>query len=416
MARPPLCIRVPGDKSVSHRALLFNAMADGEARIIGLLRAEDVGRTEAAVRQLGASLTWEGEVLRLRGAPWHHAGEIDCGNSGTTARLLMGALAPRAGARLMGDASLSRRPMRRVLDLLARMGARTSAGGTLPVEIFATPLHGIEHLATVASAQVKSAVLLAGLGAEGETAYTEPLSTRDHTERMLAAMGAPLTVSATAEGTRLAVRRGALSARDVRVPGDVSSATFWMVAAALVEGAVVELPGVGLNPTRTAALDVLRRMGAEIEVEEEAGIEPIGLVRVRGRGLRGTTIAGAEVPHLIDELPVLAVAAAFAEGITTVRDAAELRVKESDRIEAIVGGLRAIGVEAESRPDGFVVQGGGARGGEVLTHGDHRIAMAFSVAGLRVPVGIDECASVQTSYPGFFAELERVRGEISVSG
>jgi 3-phosphoshikimate 1-carboxyvinyltransferase len=157
-------------------------------------------------------------------------------------------------------------------------------------------------------------------------------------------------------------------------------------------------------------------MGAEIEVEEEAGIEPIGLVRVRGRGLRGTTIAGAEVPHLIDELPVLAVAAAFAEGITTVRDAAELRVKESDRIEAIVGGLRAIGVEAESRPDGFVVQGGGARGGEVLTHGDHRIAMAFSVAGLRVPVGIDECASVQTSYPDFFAELERVRGEISVSG
>ncbi len=416
MARPPLCIRVPGDKSVSHRALLFNAMADGEARITGLLRAEDVGRTEAAVRQLGATLVWEGDVLRLRGAPWHDAGEIDCGNSGTTARLLMGALAPRAGARLVGDASLSRRPMRRVLDLLARMGARTSAGGTLPVEIFATPLHGIEHVATVASAQVKSALLLAGLGAEGETAYTEPLSTRDHTERMLAAMGAPMTASATAEGTRLAVRRGGLVARDVRVPGDVSSATFWMVAAALVDGAAVELPGVGLNPTRTAALDVLRRMGAAIEVDEEPGIEPIGLVRVRGRGLRGTTIAGAEVPHLIDELPALAVAAAFAEGITTVRDAAELRVKESDRIEAIVGGLRAIGVEAESRPDGFVVQGGGARGGEVVTHADHRIAMAFSVAGLRVPVRIDERASVQTSYPAFFTELERVRGEISISG
>lgn len=412
MSLPPHRIVVPGDKSVSHRAVLFNAMAEGEARITGLLNAEDVGRTVQAARQLGARLAHEGDSLVVRGGPFRDAGEIDCGNSGTTARLLLGALAPRAGARLVGDASLSKRPMRRVLDLLGRMGADTSAGPTLPVEVRRAALVGIEHIATVASAQVKSAVLLAGLGAEGETAYTEPVSTRDHTERMLFAMGARLAVSGTEAGTRLAVLPGPLHACNVRVPGDISSATFWLVAAALLEGVAIELPGVGLNPTRTAAIDVLRRMGAELQVEEEPGVEPIGLVRVGGRGLRGTTISGAEVPRLIDELPALAVAAAFAEGETIVRDAAELRVKESDRIEAIVGGLRAIGVEAEARPDGFVVQGGGARGGEVRTHGDHRIAMAFSVAGLRVPVAIDERASVQTSYPGFFEELERLREAI----
>jgi 3-phosphoshikimate 1-carboxyvinyltransferase len=402
-------IVVPGDKSVSHRAVLFNALAVGEASISGLLGAEDVSRSVEAARRLGATVEQVGARVRVVGAPWRDAGEIDCGNSGTTARLLLGALAPRANARLVGDPSLSRRPMR-VLDILARMGAETTGGGTLPVEVRRAALSGVEHRATVASAQVKSAVLLAGLGASGTTTYIEPVPTRDHTERLLAAMGAPLRVVDAADGARhLSVERGALGACDVRVPGDISSAAFWMVAAAIGEGVEVVLPGVGLNPTRTAVIDVLLRMGAEVRVHEEGGVEPIGEVRVRGRGLVGTTIAGTEVPRLIDELPVLAVAAAFADGDTVVRDAAELRVKESDRIATVVNGLRAIGVQAAALPDGFVVRGGGARGGHVGTEGDHRIAMAFSIAGIRVPVTVGETASINTSYPGFLAALEGMR-------
>lgn len=409
--RSGLRIPVPGDKSVSHRALLFGALAVGETRITGLLGAEDVGRTAQAVRQLGATVLAAGDEVVVRGGPWHEAGAIDCGNSGTTARLLLGALAPRAGATLSGDASLSRRPMRRVLGPLGRMGGEFDGGPTLPVSVRRADLVGAEIVAEVASAQVKSAVLLAGLGAVGETTYVEPMATRDHTERMLTGMGAPLRVIAAAEGTRISITAGPLHGVRLTVPGDVSGAAFWMVAAAIHPGVSVTLTGVGLNPTRIGVLDVLRRMGARVEVEAHGGIEPVGDVTVTGAGLRGTRIGGAEVPTLIDELPILAIAAAFAEGETVVTDAAELRVKESDRVAAVVDGLRATGGDADARPDGFVVRGGRLQGGHVVTHGDHRIAMAFSIAGLAAPITVDETASIATSYPGFLATLARVRGD-----
>ncbi len=410
---------MPGDKSVSHRALLFGALAEGTTRITGLLDAEDVGRTRTAIQQLGAEvLNDRSGGVNVSGGPWREAGTIDCGNSGTTARLLLGALAGRAGATLVGDTSLSRRPMRRVLDPLAQMGATITgrvltppaieSGGrvvTLPLFVERATLRGLEWRAQVASAQVKSAVLLAGLAAEGETAYIEPVATRDHTERMLRGMGAPIRVETTGEGTRIVVSAGALRAAEIAVPGDISSAAFWFVAAAIHPGARLTIEGVGINPTRTGVLDVLRRMGAGVIVVERGGIEPIADVTVIGAELRGTTIGGAEIPTLIDELPVLAVAAAFAEGETVVRDAAELRVKESDRIAVVVAGLRAIGAEADARPDGFVVRGGGTVGGHVVTEGDHRIAMAVLIAGLRVPVTVSETESIRTSYPGVLARL-----------
>ncbi|MBM4366371.1 MAG: 3-phosphoshikimate 1-carboxyvinyltransferase [Deltaproteobacteria bacterium] len=405
MIRGGTRIRVPGDKSVSHRAVLFGSIAKGTTRVRGLLDAEDVGRTVGAARSLGAAVQNVGRELWVTGAPWLDAGEIDCGNSGTTARLLLGALAPRAGATLHGDDSLSRRPMMRVIRPLRQMGADIEGGPTLPVAVRTAELHGIDYAAEVASAQVKSAVLLAGLCAHGVTRYTEPVPTRDHTERMLRGMGANLRVG----GGTIAVEAGALSAADITVPGDISSAAFWMVAAAIHPGASLVLEGVGLNPTRTGVIHVLRRMGARIDVEDHGGIEPIGTVTVTGDGLRGTEIAGAEVPTLIDELPVLAVAAAFAEGQTVVRDAAELRVKESDRVAAVVDGLRAVGAEADPRPDGLVVHGGSPRGGHVDTRGDHRIAMCFSILGLRAPVTVSETDSIRTSYPEFLATLERVR-------
>lgn len=384
-------LHVPGDKSISHRALLFAALARGRSPITGLLDAEDVGRTRQAIRQLGAIVDEAG----VTGAPWHDAGAVDCGNSGTTARLLLGALAPRAAAHLHGDASLSRRPMERVMKPLRAMGARFAGERTLPLGVIPGPLRGTTWTAEVASAQVKSAVLLAGLGAEGATTYVEPVATRDHTERMLAAMGARI------DGLR--IEPGPLQARPIEVPGDISSAAFWMVAAAIT-GEAVEVLDVGLNPTRTGVIDVLRRMGATVDVEEREGVEPIGAVRVHADGLRGVEIGGDEIPRLIDELPVLAVAAAFATGETRIRDAAELRVKESDRIAAVVAGLRAIGADADETPDGMVIRGGGARGGEVEARGDHRIAMAFLIAGLRVPVAVPDVSSIATSYPGFLRE------------
>lgn len=415
MLRPGLVVDVPGDKSVSHRAVLFAAMAQGTTRVVGLLDAEDVGRTVQAVRQLGADARWLGEVLHVTGRPWQAAGSVDCGNSGTTARLLLGALAPRAGATLVGDASLSRRPMRRVLGPLGAMGADIEGSSTLPLTVRARPLRGIEAVAEVASAQVKSAVLLAGLAAEGPTVWTEPVPTRDHTERMLVGMGADLRRTPTPAGARIELRPGGLvSCGELSVPGDISSAAFWLVAAVIHPDVSLTVRGVGVNPTRAGVLDVLRRMGAELVVAPRGGVEPVADVTIRAAGLRGVHIGGAEIPNLIDELPVLAVAAAFAEGDTVVTDAAELRVKESDRVAAVVAGLRAIGVDADARPDGFVVRGQGPgaalRGGDVRTEGDHRIAMAFSIAGLRAPVRVDELASTRTSYPGFAATLAYARG------
>jgi 3-phosphoshikimate 1-carboxyvinyltransferase len=391
--------------------VLFGALARGTTHITGLLEGEDVLATLAAVRALGC----EASTTRVTGAPWRDAGLLDCGNSGTTARLMLGALAPRAGATLDGDTSLRRRPMRRVLDPLARMGAVFTGGPGLPITVERRRLSGVVVEATVASAQVKSAVLLAGLGAEGETRYVEPVATRDHTERMLLAMGAPLR----REGQAIVVTEGVLDAISVTVPGDISSAAFWMVAAAIVPGSDLVIENVGLNPTRTGILDVLRAMGADIEVEPAPGsasaAEPFGTVRVRGGGLRGTRVAGALIPRLIDEIPVLAVAAAFAEGETTFADAAELRVKESDRVATTVAGLRALGVDADARPDGLVVRGAPDSGPfpgatPIETAGDHRIAMAFAIAGLRLGAEVRDTDCIATSYPTFSSTLARFAG------
>lgn len=429
-------VQVPGDKSVSHRALLFNALALRSApprqthagvRVTGLLESEDVGRTRLACEQLGVRMlressgvgepvAWRIERAESRLGPL----SIDCGNSGTTARLLIGALAglqdpdgaPMAiVAALHGDASLGRRPMRRVIEPLRKMGARFEVGdaGTLPLTLFPVGLRGIEHRSTIASAQVKSAILLAGLTAQGPTRYTEPSVSRDHTERFFTAMGADFE----SEGLTSTVWPGRLNPVDVEVPGDVSSAAFWMVAACILEGTELTLPAVGINPTRTGAIDVLRRMGADISVEERGGVEPIGDVRVRCSGLRGTTLSGALIPRLIDEIPVLAVAAAFAEGETVIRDAEELRVKESDRIATVVDALRAMGAEAEATADGMRIfgrGGAGMRAAQVASHGDHRIAMAFAVAGLRTGMSVQDVACVATSYPLFYRDLSLFSG------
>ncbi len=401
-------VRVPGDKSVSHRALLFGSIAQGVTRIRGLLESEDTRATARAVAQLGRRVWREQGDVFVQGGPWRDADEtIDCGNSGTTARLVLGALAGRATATLDGDASLRRRPMARVTRPLAAMGADVDAAPTLPLRVRRAALRGVDWRAEVASAQVKSALLLAGLHAEGPTVYHEPIATRDHTERMLTAMGATIE----AVDGRVTLWPGPLRALDVTVPGDISSAAFWMVAASIVAGSDLVLENVGLNPTRTGVIDVLREMGADLEVHAyDGGAEPAGDVRVRAAPLRGVIVSGARIPRLIDEIPVLAVAAAFASGTTEVRDAAELRVKESDRVAATVAGLRALGCAADARPDGMIIEGGGAlHAGEVASEGDHRIAMAFAVAGARVGARIRDPDNIATSYPDFVATLERLR-------
>lgn len=407
-------LAVPGDKSISHRAVLLGAMAEGTTEIHGLLRGEDVLATLAAVRQLGAEVEEEEEVLRVRGAPWRNVGILDCGNSGTTARLMLGALAGRASAGLDGDSSLRRRPMRRVTEPLTAMGGRFEGGPGLPLSVTRAALRGIDWTAKVASAQVKSAILLAGLHAEGPTRYHEPLPTRDHSERMLRAMGARLTCQ---EGS-IQIEPGNLRGCPIHVPGDISSAAFWMVAASILPGSELVLEGVGLNPTRTGVLDVLLRMGADIEIlQEYTDAEPRADLRIRAAPLRGTHIGGAEIPRLIDEVPVLAVAAAFAEGESRITDAAELRVKESDRIATTVHGLQLLGVEASSLPDGLVIAGGrpSASTIPIPSAGDHRIAMAFAVAGLAVGTGVEDVDNVATSYPSFFAHLRRLGANIDLA-
>ncbi len=408
-------LSVPGDKSISHRAVLFGAMAQGRTEIRGLLRGEDVLATLAAVQQLGAEVEELGGVLHVRGAAWRDVGLLDCGNSGTTARLMLGALAGRASATLDGDSSLRRRPMRRVTEPLAAMGAHFEGGPGLPLQVARARLHGIDWTAKVASAQVKSAILLAGLHAEGPTRYHEPLPTRDHSERMLRAMGATLTC----QEQILHLEPGILQGVRVDVPGDISSAAFWMVAASILPGSELILEGVGLNPTRTGVLDVLLRMGADIEIlRDYPGSEPRADLRVRAAHLHGTHIGGAEIPRLIDEVPVLAVAAAFAEGESRITDAAELRVKESDRIATTLRGLHLLGVEAQPLADGLIIAGGRptAASSPVPSEGDHRIAMAFAVAGLAVGAQIEDVGNVATSYPTFFDHLRRLGAEINLSG
>ena len=407
-------LSVPGDKSVSHRALMLGALAEGVTRIHGFLEGEDTRATAAVLQQLGVRIETPTEGERVvHGVGLHglrgSAVALDCGNAGTGMRLLAGLLAGQAfDSTLIGDASLSKRPMRRVSEPLARMGARidSAEGGLPPLRIHGGQrLHGIRYALPVASAQVKSALLLAGLYAEGETEILEPHPTRDYTERMLAAFGWPIDF---APGRAVLAGGHALRAIDVEVPADFSSAAFFLVAASIVPGSALRLRAVGLNPRRTGLLQALRLMGADIAIEHEgaSGGEPVGDLVVRHAPLRGVELPEALVPDMIDEFPALFVAAAVAQGQTVIRGAAELRVKESDRLAAMAAGLRVLGVRVDETPDGATIHGGTPlAGGHIDSHGDHRIAMSFAVAGLRAaaPVTIADCANVATSFPGFMA-------------
>lgn len=412
-------IPIPGDKSISHRAAMLAACSDGPCRLSNYLPGEDCLGTLNILRQLGVEIVSESPtehtVHGCRGRLAAPAGDLDCGNSGTTMRLMSGLLAAQPfRVRLTGDASLSRRPMRRIIDPLQRMGATlTTEGpdGCPPLVIGGRhPLHAIEYLLPVPSAQVKSAVLLAGLQADGATTVVQPVTTRDHTERMLEYFGVPVL----RDGDRISVSGGRLpAARDFEVPGDVSSAAFWLVAASAAPGARLTIPDVGLNPTRTGIIDVLRRMGAAIHERGADGGqgEPRGRIEVEGTTLNGTTIAGAEIPNVIDELPVLAVAAALAGGTTIIRDAAELRVKESDRLAVVAHHLLAMGADVTEHPDGMEIRGGRPlHGARLSSHGDHRIAMAFAIAGLFAEgeTVIEQAACVETSYPGFTEQLHQI--------
>ncbi|TCV97274.1 3-phosphoshikimate 1-carboxyvinyltransferase [Luteibacter rhizovicinus] len=403
-------VTVPGDKSVSHRALMFGALADGVTHIRGFLEGEDTRATATILGQLGVRFETPAPGERVvHGVGLHglraSTTPLDCGNAGTGMRLLAGLLAGQAfDSTLIGDESLSKRPMRRVTDPLASMGATIDTNdGLPPLRIRGgAPLRGISYTLPVASAQVKSALLLAGLYAEGTTDVVEPHPTRDYTERMLSAFGWPIEFSpgkARLEGGH------SLRATDVDVPADFSSAAFFIVAACIVPGSALRLRSVGLNPRRTGLLAALELMGADIGVENEreSGGEPVGDLIVRYAPLHGVALPLDIVPDMIDEFPVLFVAAAAATGMTTIRGAAELRVKESDRIASMANGLKACGVNIQELPDGAMIVGGRIGGGSIDSHGDHRIAMAFAVAGLvaDAPIAIGDCANVATSFPGF---------------
>jgi 3-phosphoshikimate 1-carboxyvinyltransferase len=423
---------VPGDKSIGHRAVMFAAIADGPSQVRGLSGGEDNLHTIAVLRALGVPIADRGvHAVQVAGVGLDglrpSSTLLDCGNSGTSMRLLAGLLSPRRfESRLVGDRYLSARPMRRVVEPLRRMGARIEgASGSVAGEVYpplligpaSAPLIGIRLESAVASAQVKTAVLLAGLLADGATTVVEPELSRDHSERMLAAAGAPLRRSA--DGREVTIdpsgwnRR--LAARDFDVPGDLSSAAFLLAAASLVPGSLVRVRAVGVNPTRTGVLDALRAMGADVSLEaqcEQAG-EPIADVVCRAARLHGTNISGALTVRAIDELPLLAALAAHADGVTTIRDAAELRVKESDRIAATCAMLRAFGATVEEQPDGMIISARARHAGTVNSHGDHRIAMAAAVCALAVPgeSTIHDVENIVTSFPNFTALLVGLGGD-----
>lgn len=416
MTRVSGSVRVPGDKSLSHRALILGALAAGESRVRNILDSADVRSTAGVLRALGvpipelsADFVVPGAGLRGLRAP---QADLDCGNSGTTTRLMAGVVAAsRFRSRFVGDASLSRRPMGRVARPLVAMGATVElTDGHLPMVVAGGALHPVDWTSDVASAQVKSAVLLAALVAGVEASVTEPERSRDHTERMLAARGVPLEVTGTTVRIAPAPR---LAPCDAVVPGDPSSAAFFAGLAAAADSGALTLTDVGVNPTRTGFFSVLERMGARLRFgdEREEGGEPTATIHVEAGALRGTTVGGAEIPTLIDELPLLACIATRARGETVIRDAAELRVKESDRIATVVNNLRAIGAEAEELPDGMRITGTDRPlRGSVATHLDHRIAMAFGVLGALGDnaIAVDDPSCVAVSYPAFWDDLRRV--------
>lgn len=421
-------VTAPGDKSMSHRALLFGAMAAGETRVRGLLEGEDVLRTGAAMRALGAAVEkarMQGGAVewRITGAPWRSpARALYFGNSGTGCRLVMGAAAGRGvGAAFEGDASLRKRPMERVLGPLRAMGVQAEAqGGRLPVALQPGGLlKGIDYAMPTASAQVKSAILLAGLGAEGETFITEREASRDHTERMLGAFGVCVTVGSVDGARRIALAGGqGLKAASVDVPGDPSSAAFLAAAAAITPGSDISIRGVLVNPLRTGFFQTLREMGADLVFENERlqSGEPVADIRIKSAKLKGVAVPASRAASMIDEYPILAVVAAFADGDTYMPGVQELRVKESDRLAAIEAGLKANGVAVETGPDWMRVEGDKhpAGGGRVATQMDHRIAMSFIVmgAGARGPVEIDDAAMIATSFPGFFGLMRSLGATI----
>jgi 3-phosphoshikimate 1-carboxyvinyltransferase len=426
-------IRVPGDKSISHRSIMLSALAVGESRISGLLEGEDVMATAAAMRAMGATVT------RIGAGEWRVQGvgvgsllqpqtALDMGNSGTSTRLLMGLVASHPiTATFTGDASLSKRPMGRVIDPLSLMGAdfTASPGGTLPLMMRgAAPAVPITYRLPVASAQVKSAILLAGLNTPGITTVIEPVPTRDHSERMLKGFGADLTVEVDADGTRTIRLRGEAELRPqvIDVPGDPSSAAFFIVAALLVPGSDLVIENVGLNPTRAGLIDVLRQMGGRIDAlnPREVGGEPVADLHVRHSSLTGIAVDPALAPSMIDEFPVMFVAAAMAQGATVTTGLDELRVKESDRLAVMAAALSAAGVPVSEQEDGLTIQGSGGAllpgtppdSPAIATHLDHRIAMAMAVAGLVSGAGVevDDTRPIATSFPVFEALLDGLAG------
>ncbi len=404
-------LRVPGDKSISHRSIMLGSLAEGVTEVSGFLEGEDSLATLNAFRAMGVQIEGpnDGRVT-IHGVGMHGLqtpqAPLDLGNSGTSMRLLSGLLAGQGlNLTLTGDSSLSGRPMGRVIDPLTEMGAkiRSTETGTAPLEISpASSLKGIDYQLPMASAQVKSAILLAGLYAEGETRVTEPAPTRDHTERMLEGFGYPVE----RQGNTISLLGGgSLKACQIDVPADISSATFFLVGASIAEGSEMLLEHVGINPTRDGVISILRLMGGDIEIKNErvVGGEPVADIRVRCSQLHGIDIPEELVPLAIDEFPAIFVAAACAEGVTRLTGAEELRVKESDRIQVMADGLQTLGISAEPTQDGIVIQGGSLQGGSVESHGDHRIAMSFAMAGLRAAGEIEilDCANVNTSFPGF---------------
>ncbi len=411
-------ITVPGDKSISHRSIMLGSLAGGTTRITNFLRGEDNFSTMGAFRAMGVPIEDDGQVVTVHGVGLHGLQEpgdlLDCGNSGTTIRLMTGLLSGQSFfSVLTGDQYLRKRPMKRVTEPLRRMGAQIAGrgNGTLaPLAITGSALSGIHYDSPIASAQVKSSLMLAGLYADGETSITEPTLSRDHSERMFRYFGANLTTS----GLTVTLQGGQeLQGREINVPGDISSAAFFLVAALIVPGSELLIRNVGVNPTRTGVLDILQTMGGDIVLQNQREVsgEPVADLLVRSSRLKGIEIGGDVVPRAIDEFPVICVAAALAEGTTTLRDAKELRVKETDRIAAIAAGLRTVGSgQIVETDDGMVIEGiDKLLGGMVQSFGDHRIAMALSVAALacRSQVVVDDVACVATSFPGFFELLNK---------
>lgn len=411
-------VKIPGDKSISHRAVMLGALAKGTTKITDFLQGADCLSTMECFRRMGIQIqNTSGEVL-IHGQGLHGLAApsdlLNVGNSGTTIRLLSGILAPQPfSATLTGDASIQKRPMKRVMEPLSQMGAKIeslSGNGCAPLRISGTPLKGIHYKTPVASAQVKSCILFAGMYADGATTVTEPVLSRDHSERMLEHFGARLT----REGTAVTIQpEPQLAAREIPVPGDISSAAYFIAAATLVPHSEILIRNVGINPTRSGMLEVCRAMGADIQYlnERDDSGEPTADLLVRSSSLKGTVIEGAIIPALIDELPVLAVMAAFAKGETIIRNAEELKVKESDRIAVMVENLSAMGADITGTPDGMIIRGGPAlHGAEIHTYKDHRIAMSFAVAALAAEgtTHIEDADCVNISYPDFYGDLQRL--------